>query len=101
MVSSGRCSGCAPRGPSRDQEPPEWRDATGLSQAAMWLTADEAQELLARQHELFLTHAERIRAPRAGPTAPAWCRMVGWLVPSGPHQLPKPQPDERPQEGSR
>ena len=86
---------------SRDQEPPEWRDATGLSQAAMWLTADEAEELLARQHELFLTHAERMRDPSSRPDGARLMTMVGWLVPSGPHKLPKPQPDERPQEGSR
>ena len=86
---------------ARDQEPLEWRDATGLSQAAMWLTADEAEELLARQHELFLTHAERMRDPSSRPEGARLMTMVGWLVPSGPHKLPKPPSDARPQEGSQ
>jgi len=83
---------------SRDREPAEWRDATGLSQAAMWLTADEATELLERQHELFMTHAERMRDPSSRPEGARLMTLVGWLVPSGPHKLPKTEPGAHPEE---
>ncbi|HET7357680.1 MAG TPA: helix-turn-helix domain-containing protein [Nocardioidaceae bacterium] len=85
---------------SRDQEPAEWRDATGLSQAAMWLTADEAKQLLARQRELFLTHAERMRDPSSRPDGARLMTMVGWLVPSGPHKLPRTESAAHPEEQS-
>ena len=80
---------------ARSQEPPEWRDATELNQAALWLTAEEAKDLLGRLHELFLTHSERITDPATRPEGARLMTMVGWLVPSGPHKLPPPPSGSR------
>ena len=80
---------------TRGTEPAEWRQATALSQSALWLTAEEATELLERMRELFATHAERMRDPSSRPEGARLMTMVSWLVPSGPHKLPKPPATER------
>ena len=76
----------------RDAEPPEWRDATGVVQSALWLTAAEAAELADRLRELLLTHAERLHDPAARPAGARLVSLVGWLVPSGPHRVEPPSP---------
>ena len=89
----------------RGQEPAAWRQATALNQSALWLTAEEATDLLERMRELFTTHAERMRDPSARPEGARLMTLVGWLVPSGPHKLPqtsaRAEPPARSEEGPR
>jgi hypothetical protein len=73
---------------SRDSEPPEWREATGLSQAAMWLTADEAREIKDEITRLMLSKADRSGHPELRPDGARLTSLVAWVVPSGPHKLP-------------
>jgi DNA-binding transcriptional ArsR family regulator len=71
---------------ARNQEPEEWRDATGLNQSALWMTAEEASDLLARMRELFLTYADRVHDPRSRPDGARLVTLIGWAVPFGPYQ---------------
>jgi DNA-binding transcriptional ArsR family regulator len=77
---------------SEAQEPPEWREATGLSQSQMWLTAQEAAELDTELRELFTRYADRIKDPASRPAGTRLVSLVGWLVPSGPHRAHQPVP---------
>lgn len=99
---------------SRDREPLPWREATGLLQTQMWLTADEARSLGEEVRRLVAGYRSHrpargsqrgpVREPAGGPSAePAredgpddvrLVTLVGWLVPSGPHRLPDPPPSE-------
>jgi DNA-binding transcriptional ArsR family regulator len=72
---------------SRDREPEEWREATGISQSQVWLTAEEARDLQAELREVMLRHADRATAPDRRPEGARLVSMVGWLVPSGPHRV--------------
>jgi DNA-binding transcriptional ArsR family regulator len=71
----------------RDQETPAWREATGVAQSQLWLTAEETDELSARLRELFVTHAERHHDPSLRPEGARLVSLVGWVVPSGPHRI--------------
>src|SRR3954447_2545058 len=71
---------------ARAQEPQEWRDATGLSQSQLWLTATEAQQLNDELQELFFRYTERSRDRALRPDEARLGTPVGWLVPSGPHR---------------
>ncbi len=74
----------------RDRESPEWQQATGVSQSALWLTAAEAADLGERLRELLLTHSERLHDPASRPEGARLVSLVGWLVPSGPHRIDAP-----------
>ena len=69
---------------ARDSEPPAWREATGLVQSQLWLTANEATQLQGELTELLLRHADRSRQPDRRPAGARLVSLVGWLVPSGP-----------------
>lgn len=69
---------------SRDTEPLEWREATGLVHAQLWLTAAEAQDLKEALSQLLARHGERATRPQIRPEAARRVSLVGWLVPSGP-----------------
>jgi DNA-binding transcriptional ArsR family regulator len=84
----------------RGQESPAWREVTSLSQSALWLTADEAADLLETMHKMFATHAERMGDPAARPEGARLMSLVGWLVPSGPHKLPTPPVSGEPPTGT-
>jgi DNA-binding transcriptional ArsR family regulator len=71
---------------SRDREPAEWRESTGLSHTQLWLTADEASEVRASLGALLRTHIERAGSPELRPSGARLVSLVGWLVPSGPPQ---------------
>jgi DNA-binding transcriptional ArsR family regulator len=73
---------------SRGKEPPAWREATGLVQSQLWLTASEAQEVKDSLTDLLLSHIERAGAPESRPEDARLVSLVGWLVPSGPHRVP-------------
>ena len=63
------------------QEPSEWRAASTLVQSALWLTAEEAQQVAAQLKELFLTHFDRLDHPERRPEGARLVSVVGWLVP--------------------
>jgi len=67
-----------------ETETPEWRAATGVNQAKLWVTAEEAAELLEQMRELSLSYADRITDPDSRPPGARLVSVVGWLVPSGP-----------------
>jgi hypothetical protein len=71
---------------ARDTEPADWRDATGLVQSQLWLTAAEATALKAELTDLLLRHADRSGRPDLRPEDARLVSLVGWLVPSGPHR---------------
>jgi len=73
---------------SRDSEPAVWRDATGISQAAVWLTAEEARENKEQVTALMLAKADRSRDPSLRPDGARLTSLLAWVVPSGPHRLP-------------
>jgi hypothetical protein len=73
---------------SREQEPEAWRDATGLSQAAVWLTAEEAHEIKDEITRLMMAKADRSARPDLRPADARLTSIVSWVVPSGPHRLP-------------
>lgn len=87
---------------SRDREPRPWREATGLLQTQVWLTAEEARCLGEEVRRLVAGYRTRgpapigARRPTSGATGDAdpdevrSVTLVGWLVPSGPHRLPDP-----------
>ena len=60
---------------------PEWREASTVVQSALWLTAEEAQQVSAQLKELMLTHFERLEHPERRPDGARLMSLVGWLVP--------------------
>jgi DNA-binding transcriptional ArsR family regulator len=72
---------------ARAHEPPAWREATGLVQSQLWLTAEEAADLKGRLHDLLTTYADRNADRTARPAGARLVSMLGWLVPSGPHRV--------------
>jgi DNA-binding transcriptional ArsR family regulator len=84
---------------SRDREPPAWREATGLSRAAVWLTAAEAREVREQVDALLRTHAERAARPELRPEGSRLTSLVAWVVPSGPHRPVAAEPDDEPAAG--
>ena len=80
---------------SRDREPEEWREATGISRSQVWLTAEEAHDLQAELREVMMRHADRASAPERRPAGARLVSMVGWLVPSGPHRVDRPTATEQ------
>jgi DNA-binding transcriptional ArsR family regulator len=81
---------------ARDTEPADWRDATGLVQSQLWLTAAEATALKAELTDLLLRHADRSGRPDLRPEDARLVSLVGWLVPSGPHRAHHRTPDASP-----
>ena len=87
---------------ARDSEPAPWREATGLVQSQLWLTAEEAQGLKQELTDLLLRHLDRSGHPERRPDGARLVSLVGWLVPSGPHRpLPGPAGSAVPAEPSR
>jgi len=72
---------------SREHEPEDWREATGLSQAAVWLTAEEAHEIKDEITRLMMAKADRSGHPDLRPPDARLTSIVSWVVPSGPHKL--------------
>jgi DNA-binding transcriptional ArsR family regulator len=69
---------------SRDREPTDWREATGMTHTQLWLTAEEAAEVRSALSRLLRTHTERAASPQLRPDGARLVSLVGWLVPSGP-----------------
>jgi predicted ArsR family transcriptional regulator len=69
---------------SHDQQPQAWRDATLVSQARLWLTADEARELGERIAALTQASAERLSDPSLRPDGARLVAVMSWVVPARP-----------------
>ena len=72
---------------ARDGEPDDWREATGLVHASVWLTAEEASAAKAEIEEVLMRHTDRSRAPDGRPEGARLTSLVAWLVPAGPHTV--------------
>jgi DNA-binding transcriptional ArsR family regulator len=70
---------------SRAREPRPWREATGLLQAQLWLTAEEAAALVDDVRRLVAGYQGRAGSESPPPDV-RLVSVVGWLVPSGPHR---------------
>lgn len=66
------------RRPHDDQE---WRDATSITQSAMWLTADELAEVNTAVTELLMRNRERLEHPELRPDGARLCAFMAWGVP--------------------
>ena len=65
-----------------DREPPEWREAASVNQAAVWVTAAEAAELSEKVKDLFLgPYFDRVADPANRPEGARLVSLVGWVVP--------------------
>ena len=84
---------------SRDTETPDWREASGLVQSQLWLTAEEARTLRTELAELLFRHADRSGHPERRPDGARLVSLVGWLVPSGPPRAAE-QPAHQPADGA-
>lgn len=61
-----------------------WRRATTLSQARLWLTADEAVELGMQISALIGATADRFGDPARRPDGARLMASMSWIVPAGP-----------------
>ncbi len=66
------------------EESDEWRAATGVYQARLWLTAGEADAIGAEVRRLFSSRAEQRRDPTNRPADARVVALMAWVVPSGP-----------------
>jgi DNA-binding transcriptional ArsR family regulator len=65
-----------------DREPPEWREAATVNQAAVWMTAAEAADLSEKLKDLFLgPYFDRVADPSSRPEGARLVSLVGWVVP--------------------
>ncbi|HZJ05971.1 MAG TPA: helix-turn-helix domain-containing protein [Nocardioidaceae bacterium] len=67
----------------RAQEPAQWREATVLNHAQMWLTAEETMEIGEQIGRLFQSRAQRRENPALRPDGARLVSLVGWVVPTG------------------
>jgi hypothetical protein len=79
----------------QDAEPAKWREATGLVQSQVWLTAEEARETRRHIEQLMTAHTDRAQDPASRPADARLVSMVGWLVPSGPPRHRGDSPEGR------
>ena len=79
---------------SRDTEPADWQEASGLVQSQLWLTAEEARTLRTELAELLVRHADRSGHPVRRPDGARLMSLVGWLVPSGPPRADEQHADQ-------
>lgn len=63
-------------------EPQEWRDTQGSSQAMMWLTAAELQELNDAIQGIVYQYFDRITDASKRPEGARLCELVAWCVPT-------------------
>jgi DNA-binding transcriptional ArsR family regulator len=62
-------------------EPPEWREASTVVQSALWLTAEEAEEISQELKELLMRHFDRMSHPERRPEGARLVSTVAWLSP--------------------
>jgi DNA-binding transcriptional ArsR family regulator len=74
--------------PTRSEE---WRAATTITQARLWLTAEEARELAAQIADLVTATAERSAHPSLRPAGSRLVAAMSWVVPAGPEPTPQSQ----------
>lgn len=65
-------------------EPAQWRPATQVHQARLWLTADEATELGAELRDLLGRYEHRLTDEGARPAGARLMAGVAWIAPTGP-----------------
>lgn len=71
----------------RPHDEERWRDASSITQSAMWLTADELAEVNRAITDLLMVKRERLEQPELRPEGSRLCAFMAWGVPY-PDQLP-------------
>jgi DNA-binding transcriptional ArsR family regulator len=66
----------------RPHDDEEWREATSITQSAMWLTADELAEVNTAITELLMARRERLEQPELRPEGSRLCAFMAWGVPN-------------------
>jgi DNA-binding transcriptional ArsR family regulator len=67
-----------------DGETQAWRDATTITQARLWLTAEEAKDLGAQIAGLVAASAERLADPSLRPPDARPVAAMSWVIAAGP-----------------
>jgi DNA-binding transcriptional ArsR family regulator len=79
----------------RPEEPKEWREASGVSQSTLWLTAEELAEVNQAVTALLMDKRERLEHPELRPDGSRLCALMAWGVPNPDHTpAAKPAADE-------
>ncbi|HET8617147.1 MAG TPA: helix-turn-helix domain-containing protein [Actinomycetales bacterium] len=71
----------------RPHDVPKWREASSITQSAMWLTADELAEVNHAITALLMAKRERLERPELRPEGSRLCAFMAWGVPN-PDQMP-------------
>jgi DNA-binding transcriptional ArsR family regulator len=71
----------------RPHDVEEWREASSITQSAMWLTADELAEVNQAITDLLMVKRERLEQPELRPEGSRLCAFMAWGVPN-PDQIP-------------
>jgi DNA-binding transcriptional ArsR family regulator len=74
----------------RDQDTPQWREASTSSQSMQWLTADELGEINLAVRDLMMSKIDRLEHPERRPEGARLCAFLAWGVPAYDF---KPGPD--------
>lgn len=75
-------------------EPPEWREASTVVQSALWLTAEEAEEISQELKALLMRHFDRMSHPERRPEGARLVSTVAWLSPRS--QTPRDDDEAEP-----
>jgi DNA-binding transcriptional ArsR family regulator len=65
----------------RPDEPKEWREAGGVSQSALWLTAEELAEVNQAVTDLLMSRRDRLEHPELRPKGARLCAFMAWGMP--------------------
>ncbi|HET7303775.1 MAG TPA: helix-turn-helix domain-containing protein [Segeticoccus sp.] len=60
----------------------EWREVSGSTQSALWLTVEELTELAEELKQLVLRSVERHEHPELRPPGSRLCSFMGWVAPT-------------------
>jgi DNA-binding transcriptional ArsR family regulator len=88
---------------SHRQRPPEWREATRLTSARLWLTPTEAADIGERIAAVLEPYAGRLADTSQRPDGARLVAVMNWLVPARPEppepaaQPPDPAPTAPPE----
>jgi DNA-binding transcriptional ArsR family regulator len=66
----------------RDQDTPQWREASTSSQSMQWLTADELGEINLAVRDLMMSRIDRFEHPERRPEGARLCAFIASGVPA-------------------
>jgi predicted transcriptional regulator len=77
-------------------EPPAWRQAAGIGDTVLHLTADELTELVARMDDLTRPYLDRLGRPEARPAGSRPVLLVRMALPTDPAPAGAAEPEPEP-----